>query len=173
MDTRQFRNDSLIDSFFAFRGLLPGAYELSLESKYLCWNQTVQHVTTEPEETTEVEFVQSGFELIAESTHDLEFLCRHKESSRLLSIAKGHSSFCLPREGQSMHLQSQPLIFIGKYALIPQGCYGFDKDELIYDTAAPTIISLSPSTVLVTGLVTKPSSLDIHQTAIEVRWVKH
>lgn len=114
---------------FIFADVFPGEYVVRVHQTTWCWNEPSIPLTVEYEDFTDIEFVQKGFILDVEVSHDINLtLSLAKSGQKSYELAKGKKTFCLPKPGM--------------YQLQPVSCYRFDKEVYNFDTKSPENLNL-------------------------------
>uniref|UniRef100_A0A8C4XBY7 NODAL modulator 1 n=1 Tax=Erpetoichthys calabaricus TaxID=27687 RepID=A0A8C4XBY7_ERPCA len=139
---------------FTFDRILPGRYKVSIAQEEWCWKQKSPEVEVLEEDVLGVEFRQTGYMLRCSLSHaiTLEFYQDGSvpENVGVYNLSKGVNRFCL----------SKP----GTYKVTPRSCHQFEQDFYIYDTSAPSILTLTAVRHRVTGVVTTDELMDITVT---------
>ncbi|XP_019744926.1 nodal modulator 1 [Hippocampus comes] len=139
---------------FSFDNVLPGKYKVSISHEEWCWKHKSMEVEVEDADILGVEFRQIGYILRCSLSHaiTLEFFQdgSKPENVGIYNLSKGVNRFCL----------SKP----GVYKVTPRSCHQFEQDFYIYDTSAPSILTLTAVRHHMTGLITTDKILDVTVT---------
>lgn len=109
---------------FIFADVFPGEYVVKVHQSTWCWNVPSIPLKVEYEDVKDIEFVQSGFILDVEVSHDINLtLSLANSGQKSYELTKGKRTFCLPKPGM--------------YQLQPVACYRFEKEVYNFDTTAP------------------------------------
>uniref|UniRef100_A0A3P9MQS5 Nodal modulator n=1 Tax=Oryzias latipes TaxID=8090 RepID=A0A3P9MQS5_ORYLA len=139
---------------FSFDDVLPGKYKVGIPHEEWCWKQKSMEVEVLDSDVMGVEFRQIGFILRCSLSHAiiLEFFQdgSKPENVGVYNLSKGVNRFCL----------SKP----GVYKVTPRSCHQFEQDFYMYDTSAPSILTLTAVRHHMTGLITTDKLLDVTVT---------
>ncbi|XP_067042514.1 BOS complex subunit NOMO3-like [Acropora muricata] len=139
----------VVGSSFAFKDVFPGAYRATVVEESWCWeNETVEFQVSESD-VNDLKFVQSGYILKCILSHNITlFFSREsrKENLDFFDLQKGTNKFCLKEPGV--------------YNLMPRSCHQFDQDVFIYNTSAPSVLTLTAVKHLLSGVVKAATKAD-------------
>lgn len=129
-----------LDNQFTFRDVLPGNYRLSVNipNDVWCWDEQSKTVTVS-KDTSNFEFVQTGFVLPVTASHDTDLVINRvggkKEEEEVKSTKAGEATkVCLKKAGA--------------YTVVPKSCFKFgSKDSFSFDTSSPAPLDLQASRI--------------------------
>uniref|UniRef100_A0A8C4NGS2 Nodal modulator n=1 Tax=Eptatretus burgeri TaxID=7764 RepID=A0A8C4NGS2_EPTBU len=162
------RNMQLVDpgshATFSFSGLLLGHYRVSVVQDEWCWkNRSLVLELGIAGSPMMLEFRQTGFLLKCSVSHDvsLEFYQEEADPPNVgvYNLTKGLNRFCL----------SLP----GVYKLSPRSCHRFEQETYTYNTARPTLLTLTATHHQVQGtVVSQKYTKDLMVTVKSPGWEK-
>ncbi|KAM8842505.1 BOS complex subunit NOMO1 [Synchiropus picturatus] len=139
---------------FSFDNVLPGKYKVSISHDEWCWKHKSMEVEVVDSDVLGLELRQIGYILRCSLSHaiTLEFFQdgSKPENVGVYNLSKGVNRFCL----------SKP----GFYKVTPRSCHQFEQDFYIYDTSAPSILTLTAVRHRMTGLITTDKIMDVTVT---------
>ncbi|XP_071806150.1 BOS complex subunit NOMO1-like [Asterias amurensis] len=139
---------------FILKDVLPGKYKVSVIQNQWCWVKTSLDVEVTDGDVTSLEFLQTGYMLQCHVSHPIAIFYHHSKSPKQpkqLDLTKGLNQFCLDKSGS--------------YKLSPVSCHQFEQEMYSFDTASPTMLTLTAVKHLITGsIVAKQPSSDIFVT---------
>ncbi|XP_068686037.1 BOS complex subunit NOMO3-like [Montipora foliosa] len=142
-------NTKVTGSSFVFKDVFPGTYRASVLEDSWCWeNETLEFKVSEAD-VSDLLFIQSGYILKCILSHNITlFFSREsgKENVDFFDLQKGTNKFCLKEPGV--------------YNLMPQSCHQFDQNVFIYNTSAPTVLTLTAIKHLLSGAVKTVTKTD-------------
>lgn len=142
------------DGSFHFAGLVVGQYRLWVDRPEWCWEHDKGgRPHTVDTAVSSVTLRQTGFRATLVSSHATRVEALHPEDGALnLEVPKGSSQHCLPKRGL--------------YTVRPVGCHEFREKDLHFDTARPSIVTLTVARLSVGGVViTEENVTDLVLTA--------
>ncbi len=141
----------ITDSQFFLRDILPGSYRVVVNTPndIWCW-KTQSHDLVILKDTTNIEFVQSGYGLPITADRDVEVhIQRGKDDKSIHKLTKGTATrICLEKPGN--------------YELTTHSCFKFDQDSFSFDTSAPRAIDLKASRIKIAPIFNQLYLVDIH-----------
>ncbi|XP_046603692.1 nodal modulator 2 [Neodiprion virginianus] len=119
------------DRKYKFSNILPGQYEVLIDTDVFCWENPSQRIFVTSEFAEVPTFKQIGFSITFISSHDtaVEFSDLKSSQKVLLKLSKGSTRHCT----------SAP----GEYRFVPKSCHVYPRSEYTWDTnsLAPVILS--------------------------------
>ncbi|XP_007891916.2 nodal modulator 1 [Callorhinchus milii] len=141
-------------ALFTFNNILPGKYKVNIVHEEWCWKNRSLELEVVDHDLTGVEFKQTGYMLRCSLSHaiTLEFYQDGSgpENVGVYNLTKGVNRFCL----------SKP----GVYKVTPRSCHQFEREFYIYDTAAPSILTLTATRHRALGVIITDKLMDITVT---------
>ncbi|XP_048407987.1 BOS complex subunit NOMO1 [Stegostoma tigrinum] len=139
---------------FTFNNILPGKYKVNIIHEEWCWKNRSFELEVVDQDFTGIEFRQTGYMLRCSLSHaiTLEFYQDGSgpENVGVYNLTKGVNRFCL----------SKP----GAYKVTPRSCHQFEHEHYIYDTAAPTILTLTAIRHRALGTIVTDKLMDVTVT---------
>ncbi|XP_032896163.1 nodal modulator 1-like [Amblyraja radiata] len=139
---------------FTFNDILPGKYKVNIVHEEWCWKNRSLELDVVDQDLTGTEFRQTGYMLRCALSHaiTLEFYQDGSgpDNVGVYNLTKGVNRFCL----------SKP----GVYKVTPRSCHQFEQEFYIYDTAAPTILTLTATRHHALGAVVTDKLMDVTVT---------
>jgi len=140
---------------FEFRNVMPGKYKVTLTKEEWCWKEkSGVEFDVLDKDVTSPQFTQTGYLLSCSLSHDITLNFAHETQETNVgsfNLTKGVNKFCL----------AQP----GLYKLAPESCHMFEQSEYKYDTANPTILTMTAAKHKLEGvIVTQTRQNDIMVT---------
>ena len=121
------------DGNYAFDEVLPGHYEVLIDTDLFCWENPSHRVSITSERAQVPDFKQTGFAVTFITSHDtaVEFTTETNEINNNNNniINKKKQRLELER-GSTRHCVSQP----GEYKFVPKGCHVFPRESYTWDT---------------------------------------
>jgi len=161
-------------SVFLFRDVLPGQYQVEINQDSWCWEQKAFEIDLREKEKSDLVFIQSGYVLTTQVTHDLPLTLKHvtdksgsktrnqanKNATRLgtvekLHLVKGTNKHCLAKGGV--------------YEISTDSCYRFSKGVYSYDTSSSDVLDLTVTQYFVNGSIVVDSSNNQAEITVDVR----
>ncbi|XP_038675302.1 nodal modulator 1 [Scyliorhinus canicula] len=144
-----------VDSvLFTFNDILPGKYKVNIVHEEWCWKNRSVELEVVDQDVAGIEFKQTGYMLRCSLSHaiTLEFYQDGSgpENVGVYNLTKGVNRFCL----------SKP----GVYKVTPRSCHQFEHEYYIYDTAAPTILTLTAIRHRAQGAIVTDKLMDVTVT---------
>ncbi|XP_078097035.1 BOS complex subunit NOMO1 isoform X2 [Mustelus asterias] len=144
-----------VDSvLFTFNDILPGKYKVNIVHEEWCWKNRSFELEIVDQDLSGIEFKQTGYMLRCSLSHaiTLEFYQDGSgpENVGVYNLTKGVNRFCL----------SKP----GVYKVTPRSCHQFEHEYYIYDTAAPTILTLTAIRHRALGAIITDKLMDVTVT---------
>ncbi|KAJ7333033.1 Nodal modulator [Desmophyllum pertusum] len=127
---------------FIFKDVFPGKYKASVLEESWCWENSSLDIQVSEADVTDLQFVQSGFILKCILSHDITLffsLDSRKETVDSFDLPKGTKTFCLKEPGV--------------YNLMPRSCHQFEQEVFIYNTSAPSVLTLTAIKHLLSGTI--------------------
>ncbi|XP_063993834.1 BOS complex subunit NOMO3 [Diachasmimorpha longicaudata] len=131
---------------YEFSEILPGHYEVLIDTDIFCWESPIQQISVTSEKATVPPFKQTGFTVTFISSHDsaVEFFDPGKSKKIALTLPMGSTRHCV----------SSP----GIYKFIPKSCHIYGKEYYTWDTTNQSPIILTSNEHRHRGKIMVPSS---------------
>jgi len=157
-------------SVFLFRDVLPGQYQVEINQDSWCWEKKAFEIDLREKEKSDLLFVQSGYVLTTQVTHDLPLTLKHvadktgkrnvKNTSKVgtvekLHLVKGTNKHCLPKGGI--------------YEITTDSCYRFSKGAYTYDTSSSEVLDLTVTQYFVNGSIIVEANDAQTEIVVDVR----
>lgn len=133
------RDTVAVDGKFSITEVVPGLYQLTVKMGEWCWDMKTISVTVNTQ-NVEVSFQQVGYQLTLASSH---------ETTLSYTTNSGSSGTVVAQKGSTRVCVSSP----GIYTFTPVGCHKFASSQIQWDTASPTLITLSATKHQLTGAI--------------------
>lgn len=142
---------------FSFDNVFPGKYQVEVHHKAWCWTKDSVVVEVEYEDVDNIEFVQSGFVLEGELSHDAQVaVYKGSELKEKVTLVRGRNRMCVAESGS--------------YRVVPESCYRFDNEEYDFNTATPKVLELQARDFRVRGeIFVEAENLDAVKIPVQVR----
>ncbi|XP_066603277.1 BOS complex subunit NOMO3 isoform X2 [Prorops nasuta] len=142
------------DGQYRFSDVLPGQYEVLIDTDIFCWDKSSHKVSVTSEHAEVPLFKHTGFSVTFISSHDtnIEFT-EHNGKKNTLSLTKGSTRHCVFKPGA--------------YAFAPKGCHVYAKSSYTWNTNEPSPIILSSTEHTHKGSVISSSVIDGIKVKIE------
>ncbi|KAL7295888.1 hypothetical protein TKK_0010932 [Trichogramma kaykai] len=145
------------DGEYIFEDVLPGQYEVIIDSDTFCWDSSNHFVTIVSEKPPNVPpFRQTGYSVTFISSHNtkVEYTVPSQQNKKMyLQLLKGSTRHCITMPG--------------KYEFFPKGCHTYAKDSFSWNTNEQTPIILSSSEHTQTGKIISAVSVEGVSVKIE------
>ncbi|XP_014218232.1 nodal modulator 1 [Copidosoma floridanum] len=128
---------------YVFEDVLPGQYEVTIDTNHFCWENSKHQITIESEKPFTVPpFKQTGYSVTFSSSHEtkIEYSLPSQPNKKLsFQLPKGITNHCLPESG--------------KYNFYPKGCHKYVKPFVTLHTNERTPVMFSSNEHLVSGSI--------------------
>ncbi|XP_073255709.1 BOS complex subunit NOMO3-like [Porites lutea] len=127
---------------FVFKDVFPGHYKATVLEESWCWQNETLELQVSETDTSDLQFVQSGYILKCILSHNITLFFSQgsgKDNKDFFDLQKGTNTFCLKEPGV--------------YNLIPRSCHQFDQEVFIYNTSAPSVLTLTAVKHLLSGVI--------------------
>ncbi|KAH0554100.1 nodal modulator 3 [Cotesia glomerata] len=143
------------DGRYEFTEVLPGHYEVLIDTDVFCWENPSHRVLITSERAEIPVFKQTGFSVTFISSHDsaVEFIDSVKGKKVALTLPLGSTRHCV----------SSP----GEYKFIPKSCHVYAKDSYTWDTKTQQPIILSSTEHRHRGKIISNAGVDNVKIKIE------
>ncbi|KAK7072547.1 hypothetical protein SK128_022649 [Halocaridina rubra] len=133
------RNTIAKDGIFTFTEVIPGSYHLTVQKDEWCWDKKTIPVVVNTH-NVDVALKQVGYQLTLASSH---------ETTLSYATNTGSTGTVVAQKGSTLVCVSSP----GIYTFTPVGCHKFASAQVTWDSAAPSLITLSATRHQLTGSI--------------------
>ncbi|KAG7157860.1 Nodal modulator 3-like, partial [Homarus americanus] len=133
------RSTVAVNGKFSLTDVVPGSYQLSVQKDEWCWKLKTIPVIVNTQ-NVEVSLEQVGYQLTLASSH---------ETTLSYTTSTGASGTVVAQKGSTLVCMSAS----GIYTLTPVGCHKFGSAQIQWDTASPSLVTLSATKHQLTGAV--------------------
>jgi len=128
------------DGRFEFNNVLPGSYEVRIESSNMCWEEDSKTLDLSSSNVTDLSFVQQGFAFRYKTNRPIKAKLQGPGSETLESVLEpSKDKYCVKKSGE--------------YTLIPDECYQFSKKTFTVRTDNDQPTEIIPVGFLLKGQV--------------------